>query len=593
MSKLFRRADTKTARKTLAIFRQQILKNKLKFWLYSILVPLNRLLFIVILPLLFSLIIQSLVINPDDLEKPLWLLGGAVLTSLAAVLTSHYGFKTLFLHQEEIRTLLTKLAVNRLLHHSDQFFASRKVGTLSGDISSFSNSIMPFMDIIFFQASGLVVNFVASLVIIAFMSPILLLPLGLATLFLVLLSIKAVASRGPHRHKRKTLTAQLNGTLADILGNHHIVRYFASTNREKQRILKDRNEIQDIANKEIGIVSKEGTIRQATLFAFQVATMTVSIWLFSKGMVSIAALIFAVTYLGRLAGSLFDITPIIRGMEQVFLDAANITEILDEPLEIKDKPNAKKLKVNKGKISFNNAAFSYSDHDKKVINIQDLIIKPGEKIGLAGHSGGGKTTLTKLLLRFSDVTSGEITIDDQNIAKVTQDSLRGNIAYVPQEPYLFHRSLRDNIAYGKSSATDEEILKAVKRANAYEFIKTLPKGLDTIVGERGVKLSGGQRQRIAIARAILKDAPILILDEATSALDSQSEKLIQDALTKLMKGRTSIVVAHRLSTISQLDRIIILSGGEIVEQGSHRQLLKQKGIYAELWHHQSGGFIED
>jgi ATP-binding cassette subfamily B protein len=210
-----------------------------------------------------------------------------------------------------------------------------------------------------------------------------------------------------------------------------------------------------------------------------------------------------------------------------------------------------------------------------------------------GHSGSGKTTLTRLLLRFSDIEAGVIAIDGQDISKVTQKSLRESIAYVPQEPMLFHRSLRENIAYGKPEASFEEVHAAAEKANAIEFIEKLPEGFETTVGERGVKLSGGQRQRIAIARAILKDAPILVLDEATSALDSDSEKLIQDALSKLMKGRTSIVVAHRLSTISKLDRIIVLEDGQIDEQGSHEALLKQKGTYAKLWAHQSGGFIEE
>ena len=192
-----------------------------------------------------------------------------------------------------------------------------------------------------------------------------------------------------------------------------------------------------------------------------------------------------------------------------------------------------------------------------------------------------------------DIDSGKILIDGQDISQVTQKSLHQSIAYVPQEPLLFHRSLRENIAYGKPDATDDEITEAAVKANAYEFIKTLPKGYDTLVGERGVKLSGGQRQRIAIARAILKDAPILVLDEATSALDSESEKLIQDALEKLMKGRTSIVIAHRLSTIAKLDRIIVLDNGSIIEDGTHGQLLRKKGVYASLWSHQSGGFIEE
>jgi ATP-binding cassette subfamily B protein len=322
--------------------------------------------------------------------------------------------------------------------------------------------------------------------------------------------------------------------------------------------------------------------------------MGVCIWLFTIGSVTIAALIFAVTYLGRLTSSLFEITPIIRGTEQLFLDAANITDILDEEPEIKDIPNAPPLSVKKGGVELKNISFSYADSaSTNVINHISLSVKPGERIGLAGSSGGGKTTLTKLLLRFADVTDGSITIDDQNIAEVTQKSLRSSIAYVPQEPYLFHRSLRENIAYAQPKATDEDIILAVKRANAYEFIKDLPDGLSTIVGERGIKLSGGQRQRIALARAILKDAPILILDEATSALDSESEKLIQEALEKLMKNRTSIVVAHRLSTIANLDRIIVLDHGNIVEEGSHADLLKLKGTYARLWSHQSGGMLQE
>ncbi len=232
---------------------------------------------------------------------------------------------------------------------------------------------------------------------------------------------------------------------------------------------------------------------------------------------------------------------------------------------------------------------------KQDARIQDLKrrIKPGEKVGLVGHSGSGKTTLTRILLRFSDIQDGEITIDGQNISHISQDDLRRSISYVPQEPLLFHRSIKENITYGRPDASEEAMRVIARKAHADDFIDKLPKKYETLVGERGVKLSGGQRQRIAIARAMLKNAPILVLDEATSALDSESEALIQDALWKLMEGRTAIVIAHRLSTIQRMDRIVVLDNGRIVEQGSHKELIRQNGTYAQLWIRQSGGFIEE
>jgi len=305
-------------------------------------------------------------------------------------------------------------------------------------------------------------------------------------------------------------------------------------------------------------------------------------------------LIFIITYLGRVTGSLFAINGIVRGLEQAFLDASKVTDILSQSPEITDAEDAQDLTITSAQITLNNVSFAYQDAKQQtVISNLNLAIKSGQSIGLVGKSGGGKSTLTQLLLRYMDITSGEILIDGRNIAQVTQTSLREKIAYVPQDPYLFHRSLRDNIAYGKPNATDAEIIVAAKAAYAYDFIQDLPNGLHTVVGERGVKLSGGQRQRIAIARAILKNAPILILDEATSALDSESEAYIQKALQKLMENRTSIVIAHRLSTIAKLDRVIVLDKGKVVEDGTHAELLKKKGTYATLWNHQSGGFIEE
>jgi ATP-binding cassette subfamily B protein len=594
MPKLYTHTNTGTARKTLSIFWNEIKKDKKQFITYTVLIPLNRLLYLVLLPLLFSLVTQSLIIHPHNWQYPISLLGVSVLISIAAVFSAYYGFLILFKHQEKMRTELTRKAITSLMAHSDQFFSSKKVGALAGNVDKFAASILTMLDVMYVQAAGLIVNFLLSLIIIAILSPILAIPLTIVTGLLIWRSVVGTSRRAPIRTKRKLLTTKLVGTIADILGNQQIVRFFATEHREIKQVVDDRREIEAVANHEIDVLQKEGSIRQITLFTFQIITMGISVWLYTHGQISIAALIFSVTYLGRLTGALFDISPIIRNSEQAFLDASEITDILSEDPDVVDKPQALQLDVVQGKIQYENVSFSYKDNEgESVLNNIHLTISPGERIGLAGRSGGGKTTLTKLLLRFADITSGRILIDGQDISEVSQQSLRASIAYVPQEAYLFHRTLRENIAYGRPNATNEEIINAVKRANAFEFIDKLPKGLDTIVGERGVKLSGGQRQRVALARAILKNAPILVLDEATSALDSESEQLIQDALSKVMKDRTSIVIAHRLSTIAKLDRIIVLDKGSIVEEGSHAELIRHNGIYAKLWSHQSGGFIEE
>ncbi len=268
---------------------------------------------------------------------------------------------------------------------------------------------------------------------------------------------------------------------------------------------------------------------------------------------------------------------------------SDVLNIIAVPHGIQDAQGAGALRVQKGEIRFAGVHFDFAA--QPVFKDLNLNIEAGEHIGLIGHSGAGKSTLINLLLRYFDPQSGAVLIDGQNIAEVTQDSLRKNIAVIPQDTSLFHRSLMENIRYGRLEASDEEVIEAAKKAHAHEFIKDLPQGYDTLVGERGVKLSGGQRQRIAIARAILKDAPILILDEATSALDSESEKLIQDSLKSLMDGKTVIAIAHRLSTISHLDRLVVMEAGKIIEEGHHDLLLQKNGVYAKLWSMQSGGFL--
>jgi ATP-binding cassette subfamily B protein len=266
--------------------------------------------------------------------------------------------------------------------------------------------------------------------------------------------------------------------------------------------------------------------------------------------------------------------------------------IINAPHEISDIKDAKPLVVTQGEIQFKEVSFHYGEGAKLFQN-KNILIHPGEKVGLVGFSGSGKSSFVNLILRLFEVESGSITIDYQNINDVQQESIRENIALIPQDISLFHRTLMENIRYGCTNASDEDVIEASKKAHCHEFISQLNEGYQSMVGERGIKLSGGQRQRIAIARAILKNAPLLILDEATSALDSVTEKYIQDALHHLMRGKTTIVIAHRLSTLSEMDRILVFDNGQIIEDGSHEALIKLKGHYAKMWHMQAGGFLPE
>jgi ABC-type multidrug transport system fused ATPase/permease subunit len=311
----------------------------------------------------------------------------------------------------------------------------------------------------------------------------------------------------------------------------------------------------------------------------------------SKGLLTIGDFVLIQAYLLTTFDRLVSINRELRRFFDAFADSSEMAYMLELPHGVEDAPRATPLAVSKGAIAFNNVHFEFHD-GKPVLHDFSISIRGKERVALVGPSGAGKSTVTKLLLRFFDIGGGSITIDGQNISEVTQATLRDAVSYVPQEPVLFHRSLMENIRYGRRDATDEEVFEAAKKAHCHEFISGLPENYGTYVGERGVKLSGGERQRVAIARAILKNSPILILDEATSSLDSESEAYIQDALEVLMKGKTVVVIAHRLSTIMKMDRILVVEGGKVVAEGTHQELLEHRGLYQKLWSIQAGGFLD-
>ena len=493
----------------------------------------------------------------------------------------------------EARTMagLRQQAYNYLTYHSYNFFINNFTGALVQRIGRYARAFERIIDRIVWDLLSLMVRIIGVAIITWTIKPALsLLIIGWTILYLIINYFYSTW-RFKYSIKMAQADSKTTATLSDAIANQNNIDVFWRHKEESVRCKEVTEEQAKITlsnwNTDAGLDSIQGAL--IVLIEFFIFYFAIYYW--QRGIVTLGTFVLIQLYVMGLGSRLWGFSRIIRDFYESYADMKEMVEIMKLPHEIKDTRSAKPLDISSSEIVFKDVSFSFNK-TRQVLNKINLKISSGEKVAIIGPSGAGKTTIIRLMLRFYDLTSGKITINKQNIHQVTLESLRGNISLVPQDPLLFHRTIMENIGYGKPSATSEEIVEAGRLARCEEFVEYLPDKYDTYVGDRGIKLSGGERQRVAIARAILKNSPILILDEATSNLDSHSEGLIQNALDVLMKGKTVIVIAHRLSTIRRMNRIVVLKNGSVVEQGVHEDLIKKDdSLYAKLWNIQAGGFL--
>ena len=529
--------------------------------------------------------------NPSYWQTMILLLSGFIVLDLVGHLFQTWSLYIAGKVIPHIRSLVIKDTFDYVNKQSISYFANDMTGNISNKFNQLQNSVAEF----FMHASNIIFDFsylLVNIVILSFVNWV----LGVAVVFWSFLMVWCGRHFGLKRAElsRKTSTEQSisNARIVDSIANYSEIKSFANFKYERINLLKVLRKWRHAETYEqkqrnlimlsLGIIS----VLSGAFFCF------LALALFYYKQIDLTGFIFVLTIITRLSGVAFGVNWAVNNLSKLFGILKSALETLAIEPEIVDSPEAQEFKAKKVEVVFDNVSFAYSKDTDFVFKNFDLKIKSGEKVGVVGSSGAGKSTLIKLIARYFDTTSGCVKVNGINIKDITQDSLHKIISTIPQDVCLFNRTLEENIRYGKTTASIEEVKKAAKQASADKFIEKMPKGYETKVGDRGVILSGGERQRIAIARAILKDSPILIFDEATSALDSESEKYIQTSLKTLMKNKTVVAIAHRLSTLREMDRIIVMENGQIVEEGTHLGLLRKKGRYAKLFKMQSDGYIQ-
>lgn len=586
----------KTLPKTLPAFFLHFIKQQPWSFALFFLAPVTLVFEANVMPYALKLIIDGISENGHQRDKifqiispALWI-GGAGWFAFAMVIRAQHWWQSRVIPRFEAQIRME--VFEHLMRHSHRFFADQLAGKLANKVSDLPRALESIRMVLCWNVVATSSVVISSLIIMGYVNPM------FAWIFGVWISVHVALALRMARlvNQASAINADdktsLNGAIVDTLSNMTSVRLFAR--RAHERVWTQRLQNIEMAS------HQRLTVRMNWLFfAGDMAFITMlsamvyfllSYW--QLGGISTGGVIFIFNIVW---GVTFQTWFLSQALADLFRDigvAKQALSVVQTPIDLIDAPNAKSLQVDKGRIEFDHVSFHYNA-GQSIFENKNVVIEPGQKVGLVGFSGSGKTTFAHLILRFFDVEAGRILIDGQDISKVTQDSLHQSIAMIPQDTGLFHRSLMENLRYGRLDATDEEVFEAARLAHCEEFIAQLPDGYQSLVGERGTKLSGGQRQRIAIARAFLKNAPILMLDEATSALDSVTERHIQDGLQALMQRRTTIVIAHRLSTLSNMDRILVFNKGHVVEDGSHEALLALGGHYARMWQMQAGGFLPE